>query len=197
MTTSLSKRLTGVPIAQMASVVLLVGGCSRADSAPPAGTASAESGARPSTAAPKTYECDSLIPVQQMDRLAGVTGTKRSTLKRSKEEEEMYQGVTYCEYYLSESLTLTFIMYDQRGSGGDESPFSFAWGRAKREDGEPVSGVGDAALLERNTVAGTVLLTQAKGRGIIARIGDVSEGGSKLDKPDVLKRVTTTIVGRL
>jgi hypothetical protein len=195
MTTSVSKRLTGVPVAQMATVVLLVGGCSRADSAPAAGTASAESAARQS-AAPKTYECDSLITVQQMDRLAGVTGTKRSTLKRSKEEEEMYQGVTYCEYYLSESLTLTFIMYDERGEGSN-GPFSFAWDRAKSEDGEAFPGVGDAALLERNTVAGTVLLTRAKGRGIIARIGDVSEGGSKLDKPDVLKRVTNTIVGRV
>jgi hypothetical protein len=36
-----------------------------------------------------------------------------------------------------------------------------------------------------------------EGRGIVARIGDVSEGGSKLDKPEVLTRVTTIIIGQL
>jgi hypothetical protein len=186
-------QVSALRVGRAAILLFLLGGCSRPDSGS-AGSAASEGAGRKASAEPRTYQCDSLITPGELDRIAGVTGTKRSTLKRSKEEEEMY-GVTYCEYYLTQALTFTLIIYDEPVNR--EGAFAFAWNRAKSEGGESFPGVGDAALLERQTVAGTVLLVRAKELGIIARMGDVSEGKSKLDKPAVLKRVTTTIIERL
>ncbi len=135
------------------------------------------------------YDCAALISEKEIDQLTQLSGTK--LFSETRNQEELVPGFTGCSYQLPEGYVLVIEAWPPQAV----ESFDVVWNLVKDQGAQPVSGIGDGALLQKGDNS-SVLFVRANGRGVRVSADD-QQGSGKLDLNDLVKRVAAIVVGRV
>jgi hypothetical protein len=140
------------------------------------------------------YDCAGLITPQEIDALIGATGTKLVSGVRG-DKNEILPGETECAFELPQNHMMGIFVYTGGGEGEGLDSFETIWEMSQEQGAVALAGVGERALFHPEFRGGPRVVARVRGRGILVDSG--AFGDDKLKLADTVKKIATTVAGRV